>query len=242
MTQRHATPSPISVSTLRWRVAQLARPEVLLPLFDRIHQDEASLSRAAERSYAHQNGFAKIVLATGNGFKLRLHVWSPDGSGVSSAPAQENIHDHRWNFASAGLCGAIRNDFFAFTAGDAPTGDAPAGDVHAGEVERVHAHRYLRVDASTDYQLTYVGDRAVRRIRSLRVRAGESYGMGFTDLHRIVHDTGSLAATLVITAPPVSHECHLLSRSPMPLGETSGGRQLTPEEIVQMFQLVGGAL
>lgn len=237
MTQRNSTSSATSVATLRWRVAQLARREVLLPLFDRIHQDESRLSRAAERSYAHQNGFAKIVLATGNGFKLRLHVWSPDGSGVSSAPAQENIHDHRWNFASAGLCGAIRNDFFAFTAED-----AHAGDVHSEEVERVHAHRYLRVDASTDYQLAYVGTRAVRRTHSLRVRAGESYGMGFTGLHRIVHDTGSLAATLVITAPPVSHECHLLSRSPMPLGETSGGRQLTPEEIVQMFQLVGGAL
>lgn len=63
--------------------------------------DESRLARVAAVSYWHPNGFAKLVLHNGPGFRIRLHVW-PAGSGRRG---ESDPHRHRWNFASAVLVG-----------------------------------------------------------------------------------------------------------------------------------------
>src|SRR5438270_8647928 len=75
----------------------------LHPLLSRLLEDPSALSEVAARSYVHDNGFVKIVLASGNGTggAVRLHVWTDGESG------QNNIHNHCWPFTSLVLSGEL---------------------------------------------------------------------------------------------------------------------------------------
>lgn len=54
-------------------------------------------------SHAHENGFQKIGLfKSQTGLQIRLHVWYSD-----SARDVSSIHNHRWDFVSAVLCGSL---------------------------------------------------------------------------------------------------------------------------------------
>jgi hypothetical protein len=61
-------------------------------------------ARISERSYAHPNGFEKIVLAPGSfeDGELRLHVWQVAGRSPDS-----KVHDHAWDLVSLVLSGAL---------------------------------------------------------------------------------------------------------------------------------------
>ncbi|WP_433269263.1 hypothetical protein ACQPZF_06460 [Actinosynnema sp. CS-041913] len=78
-------------------VRRVARPEYLGPLLGRTAESDLP-----DRAYRHPNGFLKIVLIAEVEFQLRLHVWRPE---PDSPVATENVHNHRWDFASAVLVG-----------------------------------------------------------------------------------------------------------------------------------------
>jgi hypothetical protein len=197
-----------------------AEPAALRGIFEEIRRDPARLAEVAARSYEHENGFAKVVLHEAGGSKLRLHVWRP-GLGV---PAQENIHDHRWDFASAVICGVLRSDEFA-----------PSGTSHG---ERCHAYRYQRVEGSADYRLESIGRLRLARTQSRRIHAGESYYLHHSVMHRIVHDHPGVTATLVLTGEPVAADCGLYASRPMPARGSPQQRRLEPEELARLFTLV----
>lgn len=76
-------------------------------LIDKILEDSHLFQSVLKESYYHENGFHKIVLLSGPYFKLRVHHF---GAGVKIP--MENIHDHRWPFASSILSGQLRMDMF----------------------------------------------------------------------------------------------------------------------------------
>ncbi|WP_080054425.1 hypothetical protein [Spirosoma aerolatum] len=69
--------------------------------------DKHILAQISKLSYKHANGFFKIVLHASENYKLRLHIWRKDEKAY-----HEDIHNHRWNFASYVLIGGYRNEIY----------------------------------------------------------------------------------------------------------------------------------
>ena len=147
-----------------------------------ILDDPRQLERVASRSYRHGNGFYKVVLGSDKSLKLRLHIWLPGELG------EENIHDHRWAFASTILCGQLESEIFAEALTNeakayreyiyfAKNGDCPAHVQPNGEVRLVCTKRIIR-------------------------HSGEAYHMAPGTLHRIVTTGGDMTATLMYQAAP----------------------------------------
>ena len=104
--------------------------------------DERALSHSAGQSYEHFNGFDKIVLLSSQepGFKLRLHVWWP------GMPRNlENVHNHRWNFASAILRGSYKTQIYTFDQSGA----------------QMSHYAYSSPEAHDFYNLTYLGEESL---------------------------------------------------------------------------------
>jgi hypothetical protein len=72
-----------------------------------------SLQQAvAGRSYWHPNGFIKLVIEERAGWgQLRLHVWP-------SAQADDDVHDHAWQYESVVVDGDVREVRYREAAGD----------------------------------------------------------------------------------------------------------------------------
>jgi hypothetical protein len=148
--------------------------------------DPYRLAEVASRSYRHGNGFAKIVLARGRDRALRLHA--------SGGPAEENVHDHRWAFASTILRGSLENVQFR---------DCEVG----GEVLR--EFRYERADQEAD--ALELGAARVEEVSRRAMESGDAYSMEPGCLHRIVW-SGAPTMTLMATERPVAAWNRLLSR------------------------------
>lgn len=156
--------------------------ERLISFLHSILLDPHQLESLARRSYRHGNGFYKLVLESNKHFKLRLHIWLPGELG------EENIHDHRWAFASTILCGQLESEIFAEALSDdarayleylyyAQNSDHPAHIQRNGEVRLVCAKHSIR-------------------------RAGDAYSMAPGVLHRIITTGAGMTATLMCQAAP----------------------------------------
>ena len=144
------------------------------------------ISEIAARSYYHGNGFLKVVLLD-RGYKLRLHIW------FKGSACEENIHSHRWAFASHVLTGALKSELWA----DAANDDAPT--LTAAEYRYTAEHTcHKKVVKATKQAL---GHTALIKQQDVMQRAGTSYVMTQYQLHRINHPGEALVATIICTAP-----------------------------------------
>lgn len=141
-----------------------------------VSADGCWLEKVAAQSYRHANGFSKLVLADSEVGRLRLHIWEP------GAASEENIHEHRWHFASVVMTGAIESEIWvdAFDR-DAPTFEEFIYEVRAGRASRRPVGHTRAACART----------AVRQ-------AGDAYYMLPGVMHRITRTNG-VTATLVFT-------------------------------------------
>ena len=94
----------------------VADRDVLRRLIKITLNDSDAMKAVKKGSYAHDNGFDKIVLGSHANWKLRLHVWWPD----SRHDYQENAHDHRWAFASTMIIGSYRTQLLRKVDADDP--------------------------------------------------------------------------------------------------------------------------
>jgi hypothetical protein len=154
--------------------------------------DNARLGQCASKSYLHGNGFYKIVLSETALYKLRLHVWLP------GATAEENLHEHRWHFASTVLTGALYSEIHA-------------EDVTANAQE-YEEYLYLAKDGVSPPSQTYIGKTRLACLRTSVRRAGQHYAMKPNTLHRIVRTDGGLTATLMCQSSPARRSNRLLTR------------------------------
>ncbi len=174
-----------SVDLAAW-MAQTFSPACVLSLVDEILSCSPLLTVIAARSYHHGNGFLKVVLAAENGWKLRLHVWFPN------TPCEENIHDHRWGFASTVLCGQLVSETFV---------DDANGNISATE------YVYFARQATCMSHKFTKGQCRLRSLGQQRRLAGESYYLPTSVLHRICDDNigndnqCGLVATMMCSAP-----------------------------------------
>ncbi|MBL0231016.1 MAG: hypothetical protein IPP76_09535 [Moraxellaceae bacterium] len=156
-------------------------PQTIFAIINQVLSNPELLAQIAARSYHHGNGFLKVVLAAQDGWKLRLHVW------FDNTPCEENIHDHRWGFASTVLCGQLLSETFV---------DDIDGDI-TGTEYLYHARQ------NQDESQKHIQGRFCLRSLGQQCRGvGESYFLPTSVLHRICdYANKNMVATMMCSAP-----------------------------------------
>lgn len=156
-------------------------PQTIFAIINQVLSNPELLAQIAARSYHHGNGFLKVVLAAQDGWKLRLHVW------FDNTPCEENIHDHRWGFASTVLCGQLLSETFD---------DDIDGDITGTE------YLYHARQNQHDSQKHIQGRFCLRSLGQQCRGVGESYFLPTSVLHRICdYSNKNLVATMMCSAP-----------------------------------------
>jgi hypothetical protein len=156
-------------------------PQTIFAIINQVLSNPELLAQIAARSYHHGNGFLKVVLAAQDGWKLRLHVW------FDNTPCEENIHDHRWGFASTVLCGQLLSETFV---------DDVDGDITGTE------YLYHARQNQHDSQKHIQGRFCLRSLGQQCRGVGESYFLPTSVLHRICdYSNKNIVATMMCSAP-----------------------------------------
>lgn len=127
-------------------------------------------------AYRHPNGFTKIRLAAlrDYGWAIRLHVWAKQS-------ADEDIHSHRWNFASRILAGSLVEETYEIT-------------TESGE----YAKYYCPPSVEGRYSLEFQHECSVRQVRRDVYQQDASYVRDAQTLHMALADSTSPAVTLFV--------------------------------------------
>ncbi|WP_426491260.1 cupin domain-containing protein [Hymenobacter sp. 102] len=182
--------------TLGSIIAELSRPDSLRLLLSQLLCDGPALTRVQEHSYYHHNGFRKLVLLQNAAFKLRLHLWE-----ARSERHHENIHDHRWNFASALLAGRFQTVIWEEDAqGPEVRLDCTYTPAREGSVYGVRENGRVRL----------------RPQRTHTLQEGDIYYMPASTLHQVTDPGEGATRTLMLTATPVLEECKLYAEHSIP--------------------------
>lgn len=164
-------------------LAAIAEPATFRSLLGEIAASRYLLDEVAGRSVWHPNGFGKIVLLSGPGYNLRLHVWHE--SDDMPDDARENIHNHRWDFAMMLLAGSYRHQEYR-----------PADDGRD-----FHAYAYRSAADKSSYSLTPIGSRPLRCVFEARLFEGSRYTIASEVIHRVIPDPANPPVTLVLEGP-----------------------------------------
>lgn len=173
-----------------WLSSHFQAP-MLRNLVQQILNNPELLQSVSARSYQHGNGFLKVVLLD-RGYKLRLHIW------FAGQACEENIHDHRWSFASHILTGTLRSEIWR--------------DVNPCQASNFAADEFEYHAAGAGQAAYKVQKGQCRLVREAEVayHAGQSYVMPEETLHRIINLGDALVATIMCTAPTAQGTTRLI--------------------------------
>lgn len=168
-------------------LALLIEPSKLSAMFDEFVESTRTSVHHHSDSYAHDNGFDKIVLFQDSDtrMKLRLHIWHPLVIPNTKRPRQ-NVHNHRWDFSSAVLIGFADNVSYRF---------AKPGE----DGEDFFHYRYYARGSKEHYDVEERGKTKLVEIATERVRQGDIYSVHNELLHRVDTPDNQMVATLIIT-------------------------------------------
>jgi hypothetical protein len=158
--------------------------------------NEAALVAIQQRSYYHHNGFRKLVLLQNASFKLRLHLWE-----ARQEHHHENIHDHRWNFASRLLAGRFQTVIWEEDA------DGPETRLDC---------TYTPAQDGNTYGVRENGQVRLRQQATHWLQAGDLYYMPASTLHQVTDPGQGHTRSLMLTAPPVLAGCKLYAEHSIP--------------------------
>ena len=173
-----------AVASMLTQIAQPTALEHILTTFERY--TESSVHVAAD-SYTHDNGFDKIVLFEDDTtkMKMRLHIWHPISAPEVTRVIQ-NVHNHRWDFASIVLLGELVQHTYRFGREDEP------GD------EYFH-YRYYARGNKEHYEMESLGKATLIKTGTEAFCRGQLNCVSNELLHRVDVADGIAAATLIIT-------------------------------------------
>ncbi len=199
-------------------VEVLSSGTILKLLLEKLLFNQHALAKIQSFSYYHQNGFDKFVLIDNQYFKLRLHMWQPE----NIDKAQENIHDHRWAFASKILYGSFQNQFF--------------GEHEQGNIERLF-YTYLPAYEDQKYDLQYNGKRKLVLLEEANLQTSQLYYLAPEVLHRISEVNSNGCATLMLTGTAFRTDCRLFAERQI-LEEEKINIPFSENYIASIFQQV----
>lgn len=170
------TPTPLLMQDIEKTLVDFGAERVNYVLAE-IVRNEQALSEIASRSYLQGNGFYKIVLIENENFNLRFHLY------LEGIKAQENIHSHRWWFASLVTMGTLRSEIWV---------DSASTDSQCFEEIIYTGKRNSFIP---------VGDSSIELQEKQSLRRGESYICPTDTLHRVLaNGNDSISATLICRA------------------------------------------
>lgn len=191
-----------SLAQLAHLLSQHCHFDNMIALLSSITQSPTLLNQIAARSYWHGNGFLKVVLLD-QGYKLRLHIW------FAGTSCEENIHSHRWGFASHVLTGSLKSELWADAANDdyptlPSTSALSSANNHTPTLlsdEYLYTAKHQKEETHVSAHKQYVGAAHLKKLQNVTQTAGASYVMTPDQLHRINHPGEELVATVICTAP-----------------------------------------
>jgi hypothetical protein len=154
---------------------------------DMVHallRDAPRLELAAQGSYFHKLGFAKIVLARNlsRGSTVRLHVWWPDRKPDIERDKLLRVHSHRWDFTSRVLHGSLKSELYFPADSGVP-------------VLAYACHPPL---GGNFHRMELLGRLLLRTPGPVTYSSGDVYALSHDVMHRVVTVPSSLTATLVL--------------------------------------------
>ncbi|GAA4829366.1 hypothetical protein [Algivirga pacifica] len=182
--------------TLNTIIATLTQSLLFEELLAKISVSQDYLNKVLKRSYYHKNGFDKLVLLQGENFKLRLHVFHP----ADRSTAMENIHDHRWHFASSILYGQFGMELFQ--------------EQEGGEEQRFAYTYHPALDKKDSYSVEERGKVQLGCIANHTLVAGMQYFLHREALHKITSMGKEGCVTLMLTAAGQKPTCKLYAAKP----------------------------
>lgn len=196
-------------------VRSLAGRGELGTMLETLGEDPVSAEAVGARSYYHANRFVKITLLSDSDYKLRLHLWWPTSDPLGRERT-ENVHNHRWDFATCLLAGGYRYQEYRT----------------AEHGETYFAYRYRSPGATGAYPLDARGTAELACVFDAAMVAGTAYTVRAEELHRVVQQGRQLTASLMLqsqvrrTETDVFATCDLGPRLSVPVPALTGG-QLT---------------
>jgi hypothetical protein len=171
------------VAALADTLTAVVEPATFRMLLSEISASRDLLDEVAERSVWHPNGFGKIVLLSGPDYKLRLHVWRETGEVPDDS--QENIHNHRWDFAMFLLAGGYRHQEYR------PLDDG----------RDFHAYAYKSSEDKSSYSLTPAGTQPLRCVFEAHLFEGSRYTIASEVIHRVIPDPARPPVSVILEGP-----------------------------------------
>lgn len=172
---------------------------------------------SAVESFIHPSGFDKLVLLSGETFKLRLHNFHPSDVQRPS----ENIHTHRWEFASAILDGYIVADFYELD--------------ENGEEERLHYQYH------SETGMERKGTKSLAKYETRIHSKGSSYFLPCDLMHSIVDVAPTGAVSLIATGFANGLTTEVFAKEEQDTGAESascGLGMFTADEIAEKLKMI----
>ena len=144
------------------------------------------INMVLKKSYFHYNGFFRIVLASSEYYKVRLHFWDAKNLNENNP---ENIHDHRWTFSSKILMGSYISQIY----------------IVSKDPQDSEYYKYL-YDSNHDkdsYNLKEEGVERLKLIENRVFKIGENNSSNTVDLHRVIPTQNTLTASLMVQGQKV---------------------------------------
>lgn len=183
--------------TLTNTVTQFRSENSFRLLIEQVLNDRTLLDEILQNSYRHHNGFHKIVLNRGALFKLRLHIFEKM---PEITTPMENVHNHRWNFASQIIAGRLKMEIFQ------PNRDNIENNLFFD-------YDYKSSNGGNNYEVNLLGLSGLQITEERVFGAGESYYMDSNEMHRIINFQDERVVTIVMTGIPNNSECKLYSKN-----------------------------
>ena len=172
----------------------------------------------ADRAYYHPNGFTKFVLYDEPDclFRLRLHVWT--GESGRNARGEQNVHGHRWDFASTVIAGRglCIDEYVLSDAAEAPC-DAHGAPYRAYEYRPHGGHDVTGAERAVEGDLVAVGEVHLQHAVRFSPATGGTYACTTDKLHTVVPVGDDLTATLIVQGPNLTDGAPVFRRADQPV-------------------------
>lgn len=205
-------------------LSTVAGPRAFQDLVGEIVGDRKRFAEVVGRSVWHPNGFAKIVLLDAPEYRLRLHVWRR----TTPIPVvvQENVHNHRWDFATAILAGGYRHQEFH------------AHGIPGEDGDGFYGYRYESAEDRTAYALAPIGRRRLTRVFDAYLSQGSRYTLSSVVLHKVVPEVTQPAVSLVLEGPHQPTTVEVFAAEEIGPGAAGPHVRLTPESLMRQLSAV----
>jgi predicted metal-dependent enzyme (double-stranded beta helix superfamily) len=219
----HDDPAGNAEAAVLAEISALVQRQQILELLASVRDDRQMLAARAQLSYHHPLGFVSLGLLDARPrFTLRLHLWRPGSRTL------EHVHNHRFGFAAALLCGGYEMQIFGLD--------------QAGIPMTEYREQLLGRDRAADWHLEHVGDTHVHPLATLMLQPGSCYWLGAETLHRIWVPSAGLCCTLFLETAAIKPTTAVFTERGSGVAASTPRRMLSRDAYARGLDAVIGEL